>query len=205
MAWIKAAAPVLARYKTLILGPGWPALRFTSSRRIGNAELADLYNASRIVLNLPRSFNLSNQHDFPASTPAPRTFEAAAAGGFQLVAADRPEFHRYFDIPAEMDLFLNVRDLQAKIEHYLGNPGERIEAARRAQQRVLESHLYEHRAAAILDHAQRLRASHPGDSVAPLSRKLSGERWKGPRTATELNFAMLPPGVQVAVTRVRSS
>ena len=132
LAWIKAAAPLLARYRTLILGPGWPSLRFTSGRRISNAELADLYNASRIVLNLPRAFNVSNQHDYPASTPAPRTFEAAAAGGFQLVAADRPELHRYFNIPAEMDLFLSVGDLQAKIEHYLGNPDARIEAARRA-------------------------------------------------------------------------
>ncbi len=203
VAWIKAAAPVLARRKTLILGPGWPSLRFTSSRRISNAELADLYNASRIVLNLPRSFNLSNQRDFPASTPAPRTFEAAAAGGFQLVAADRPEFHRHFDIPAEMDLFLNVQDLHAKIEHYLGNPHERIEAARRAQQRTLASHLYEHRAAAILDHVAGLRAARSGDAATPFSRKLWGGRWKGPNTATKLNFVTLPSGVQVAATRVR--
>ena len=30
LAWIEAAAPVLARYKTLIVGPGWPSFRFTS-------------------------------------------------------------------------------------------------------------------------------------------------------------------------------
>ena len=97
---------------------------------------------------------------------------AAAAGGFQLVAADRPEFHRYFAIPAEMDLFLSVRDLQAKIEHYLGNPGQRIEAARRAQRRTLQSHLYEHRAAVIMDHVLGLRASHPASTAALRSREL---------------------------------
>ena len=184
-AWIEAATPVLSRYRTLILGPDWPALPFTSGRRIDNAELTDLYNASRIVLNLPRSFNLSNRHDFPASTPAPRTFEAAAAGGFQLAAADRPEFHRHFEIPAEMDLFLNVRDLQAKIERYLGDPGRRIEAAHRAQQRVLESHLYEYRAAAILDHVQGLRARPPRAAAFFQTRPA------GPGTATKLDFVRL--------------
>jgi spore maturation protein CgeB len=166
LAWIKAAEAILARYKTSIVGPGWPALPFAAKGRIDNSELTDLYNSARIVLNLPRSFNLSNQHDLPASTPAPRTFEAAAAGGFQLASADRPEFHRHFDIPAEMDLFLNVRDLQAKIEHYLGSPGERIEAARRAQRRVLESHLYEHRAAAILDHVTSQTVNVPTDPAS---------------------------------------
>ena len=103
-----------------------------------------------------------------------------------------------------MDLFLNVPDLQAKMEHYLDSPGQRIETARRAQQRILESHLYEHRAAAILDHARGLRASSPGHAAARLSRKLLGSRWKGPRTAAKLEFVTLPSGVQVAATRVRS-
>jgi spore maturation protein CgeB len=207
-AWIEAAAPVLARYKTLILGPGWPALRFTSNRRISNAELTDLYNASRIVLNLSRSFSLSNEHDFPASTPAPRTFEAAAAGGFQLVAADRPEFHRHFEIPAEMELFLSVRDLQAKIEHYLSRPAGRIEAARRAQRRTLESHLYEHRAAVILEHVEGLRRApstdgrRPGSTAAPLDQNLLAGRLKVPSPAAKLNFVTLPSGAQVAATRV---
>jgi len=203
LAWLEVAAPVLARYRTLILGPGWPSLRFTSTRRIDNAELADLYNASRIVLNLPRSFNVSNQHGFPASTPAPRTFEAAAAGGFQLVTADRPEFHRHFDIPAEMDLFLNARDPCAKIEHYLGNPSQRIEAARRSQRRTLAAHLYEHRAAAILDHVKGLRATLTGDTAAPVSRMPLAARFKA-RSAAKLHFVPLPSGVQVAATRVRS-
>lgn len=204
LAWIRAAAPILARYKTLILGPGWPALRFTSSRRIDNNELANLYNASRIVLNLSRSFNLSNQHDIPASTPAPRTFEAAAAGGFQLVAADRPEFHKHFDIPAEMDVFLDLQDLQTKIEHYLANPHQRIEAARRAQQRTLESHLYEHRAATLLDHVRGLPAACPDDTAAEFSRNLPWGRVQGPRILPNIDFVTLPSGAQLAATRVRS-
>jgi spore maturation protein CgeB len=171
LAWIEAAKPVLARHKTLVLGPDWPALRFTSNRRVNNAELTDLYNSARIVLNLPRSYNIANECGFPASTPAPWTFEAALAGGFQLAAADRPEFHRHFEIPAEMDLFLNVRDLQAKIERYLSAPRDRINAARRAQQRTLESHLYEHRAAAIIEHVRGLRASHR-EAASPVRLKL---------------------------------
>jgi len=203
LAWLEATTPVLARYKTLILGPGWPSSRFTFSHRISNAELTDLCNASRIVMNLPRSFNVSNRHDFPASTPAPRTYEAAAAGGFQLVTADRPEFHRHFDIPAEMDLFLNVQDLQAKIERYLGNPGERIEAARRAQQRTLKSHLYEHRATAILEHVKGLRTSLAANIGTRIPRQPREGRVKA-RSAAKLSFVKLPSGVQVAATRVRS-
>ena len=180
LAWIEAAAPLLRRYKTLIVGPDWPRLSFTSSRRIDNANLADLYNASRIVLNLPRSHNLSNEHDFPPSTPAPRTFEAAAAGGFQLVSADRPEIDRYFDIPADMDLFLGVGDLGTKIEHYLGRPGERIEAARRAQQRALQSHLYEHRAAVILDHAGKFRAARWERTRRSAARLAQDREWPRP-------------------------
>ena len=157
------------------------------------------------MLNLSRSFNLANEHDFPASTPAPRTFEAAAAGGFQLVAADRPEFHRHFEIPAEMDLFLSVEDLQAKIQRYLGNPDERIEAARRAQRRTLESHLYEHRAAAILDHVERLRASCRGDAAADRSPARLRSRLEGPRPTAKLQFTTLPSGDRIAATRVRSS
>ncbi len=158
IAWLEAAAPVLAQYKTLFVGPGWPSLPCTSLRRVANVELTDLYNASRIVLNLPRALDLCNRNGFCASTPAPRTFEAAAAGGFQLVAADRPELHRYFEIPAEMEVFVSVRDLHEKIQWHLGYPEARIEAAARAQRRVLQSHLYEHRAAVILDHAWNLAA-----------------------------------------------
>jgi spore maturation protein CgeB len=157
-AWIEAISPVLSRHKTLVVGPEWPKLPFVTADRIGNSKLTDLYNASRIVLNLPRSLNFFNANNFPASTPAPRTFEAAAAGGFQLAAADRPELHDCFKIPDEMDVFLSVKDLEEKIEWYLANPGRRMEAARKAQARVLHDHTYDQRATTILDRARSLRA-----------------------------------------------
>lgn len=155
---IEAAANLLGRYRTLIVGPRWPKLPFVSSNRVDNTTLADLYNSSRIVLNLPRSLNFLNSHDFPASTPAPRTFEAAAAGGFQLAPADRPELHGYFDIPEQMDLFANVKELEEKIRWYLANPSQRIEAARKAQVRTLQEHTYDRRATSILEYADMLRA-----------------------------------------------
>jgi spore maturation protein CgeB len=169
--WITAAAPLLARYKTLIVGPEWPDLPFVAPSRIDGSALTDLYNSSRIVLNLPRSLNLLNQHNFPASTPAPRTFEAAAAGGFQLAAADRPELHDYFDIPGEMDVFANAAELEERIQWYLTNPGQRIEAARKAQARTLRGHTYDHRATRILEYADTLRARSCGGTgkcAAPL-------------------------------------
>ncbi len=153
---IEAAAPTLNRCKTRIIGPEWPRLPFVSPERIDNAALTDLYNASRIVLNLPRSLNAFNRHDFPASTPAPRTFEAAAAGGFQLAAADRPELHDCFDIPSELDLFANAQEFEQKLKWYLANPDLRIQAAQKAQDRVLRDHTYDRRAAGILDYVRSL-------------------------------------------------
>jgi hypothetical protein len=104
-----------------------------------------------------------------------------------------------------MDLFLSVEDLQAKIQRYLGNPDVRIEAARRAQRRTLESHLYEHRAAAILDHVERLRASCRGDAAADRSPARLRHCLEGPRPTAKLQFTTLPSGDRVAATRVRSS
>jgi spore maturation protein CgeB len=165
---IEAAAPILSRHKTLIVGPDWPPLGFTSAERIDNTDLADYYNSSRIVLNLPRTWNLWNRCQFPASTPAPRTFEAAAAGGFQLAPADRPELHRFFDVPGEFDLFLDVAELERKIGWYLAHPAERIRAALQAQQRALEQHTYSHRAAALLRHV-RLLGGQPAHQDAEAS------------------------------------
>jgi spore maturation protein CgeB len=158
-ALVEAAAPLLSRHKTRIIGTDWPDWPFVSRQRLSDSAFVDLYNSARIVLNLPRSLNLLNVNDFPASTPAPRTFEAAAAGGFQLVLADRPEFHAFFDIPAEMDLFFDMEDLSAKVQWYLSHPRERIAAAQQSQQRTLQNHTYDHRAATILEHAAALRQS----------------------------------------------
>ncbi len=153
---VEAASPFLAKRKTLIVGPEWGECSFASAERVDNTALADLYNSSRIVLNLPRVFNFFNRLNFPTSTPAPRTFEASAAGGFQLAAADRPELHRYFDIPGELDLFRNTQELEEKIEWYLAHPDERMEAAQKAQTRTMNRDTYDHRVEQILEYAKTL-------------------------------------------------
>ena len=153
---IASASPFLAKRKTLIVGSEWGECPFASTERVNNTALADLYNSSRIVLNLPRVFNFLNRLNFPTSTPAPRTFEASAAGGFQLAAADRPELHRYFDIPGELDLFRNAQELEEKIGWYLAHPEHRMEAAQKAQTRTMNHDTYDHRAAQMLEYAQTL-------------------------------------------------
>jgi spore maturation protein CgeB len=172
-AWIEKALPLLSRYQTLLAGPDWSDLPIPTCKGVENHALADLYNSSRIVLNLPRARNHSafsnrcNRHNFPPSTPAPRTFEAAAAGGFQLVSADRPELHQYFQVPEEMDLFVNLCELEAKIDWYLAHPQERIAAAQRAQFRTMHEHTYDRRAEALLLQVQALRAARAGAAAPP--------------------------------------
>jgi spore maturation protein CgeB len=156
---VLSAAPFLSKLKTLILGPAWGGCPLVASERISNTTLTDLYNSSRIVLNLPRVFNLCNKRDFPASTPAPRTFEAAAAGAFQLATADRPELHRHYDIPSELDIFCNTAELEEKIAWHLAHPEQRIEAAQKAQARTMSQDTYDHRAATVLKYAASLLES----------------------------------------------
>jgi spore maturation protein CgeB len=169
LALIKAVDPLLRRRKTLIIGPDWPNLPYTCSQRINNVELANLYNASRIVLNLSRSFDLENSARIPASTPAPRTFEAAAAGGFQLMFDDRPETREYFQAPEEIDFFSGPGELEAKIERYLADPPNRIATAQRAQRRTLRQHTYEQRVRTLVEHLQQLRKPTRSETTAAAS------------------------------------
>jgi spore maturation protein CgeB len=166
LALLRTVDGVLRRRKTLIIGPDWPNWPHVVTQRINNVELAGLYNASRIVLNLSRAFDLDNSARIPASTPAPRTFEAAAAGGFQLMFDDRPETFQYFRAPGEMDFFASPAELEAKIERYLAAPQERIAAAGKAQRRTLREHTYEQRVRTLIEHVRQLRSPERSDETA---------------------------------------
>lgn len=114
--------------------------------RTPNSEFARFANRSRAVLTLHRSFS-SSGNDPMASTPGPRLFEVALAGGFQLVDMSIPriEVTRYFDEGSEFIGFRSADECSDKLAYYLAKGEERLAIARAAQNRALSEHLYAHR------------------------------------------------------------
>ena len=150
---IMQAKTILAKHRTKVLGANWPDfLHFAENRTIPNETLAKLYAGSRFTLNLGRQFNIANRaHDLAASTPGPRTFEAAMAGTVQLFFSDSLEILEYFKANEEILLFDNIDELDSHLSNIDNERLEKIALA--AQRRALEEHSYKRRAEAVVRHA----------------------------------------------------
>ena len=132
-----------------IWGNDWPPDCAVASsvqeggRRVTTEETAQIYNATKINLNLHSSPNHEdvNPHgDFVN----PRTFEIAACGAFQLTDY-RSELPELFQPETEIAVFRKAEELPLLIEHYLLHDEERQAFAARARDRVLREHTYVHR------------------------------------------------------------
>lgn len=150
---IDGLRPVLSRHDTLICGDGWQEnAPYVQNRRLSNDELMEYYRRSRIVLNLARDHSYANdRYKIIPSTPGPRTFEAAMAGAFQMIFADRPEIMEYYALDREIVMFSGLADFETKVERFLSDPAARLAVARAAQERTLRDHQYEHRVDVILN------------------------------------------------------
>ena len=144
----------LTDYDFKIWGVEWsePSL----SRCLAEGEKrfdAEIFNkivaASKINLNLHAS-KTSPGVDEKADAINPRVFEIAAAGGFQLcdpcIGLDA-----LFDLETELPAYRNLKELRARIDHFLAHPDERRAIAERARARVHAEHTYAHRAEQMLD------------------------------------------------------
>ena len=90
--------------------PGW--YRAT----IPNIVLPDYYNTALSVLNIGRDLNLANRrYGIRASTPGPRTFEAAFAGAAQIFVGDGLEITDYFEPDREI---LLANSAEGFLEHF---------------------------------------------------------------------------------------
>lgn len=114
-----------------------------------NSELARMANRSRIVLTLHRDYSASGNRT-TASTPGPRLFESALAGGFQLVDLSLPETTLYFSPGNDIAGFGTIEECHSEMRYFLAHPEERMAVARNAQKRCLAEHLYKHRVEKIL-------------------------------------------------------
>jgi len=145
---IEGLLDVLKNYSTLIIGSGWSSQissNLTVRASIDYEELLSIYRNTKIVLNLSRSFDLKNKiYEIIPSTPAPRTFEVAAMGVFQMIFLDKPEIYEYFDRD-EFVSFSSKLDFLNLSKKYLQDTNLRNNIAIKARQRVFKEHFYRHR------------------------------------------------------------
>lgn len=126
------------------------------STRIAPEECVKIFNASRINLNLhssPFHRGINPQGDYLN----PRVFDLAASRAFQLVDW-RSHLPKFFQSGEEIVTFRNLEELRQQIPYYLAHPEERQAIARRAQERVLREHTFEHRMTEAL---QMIQEFHP--------------------------------------------
>ncbi|MET7243551.1 glycosyltransferase [Methylobacterium sp. EM32] len=132
--------------------------------RCGNEDFARLANASRVVLTLPRIFTAGADETPSGTTPPPRLFEVALAGGAQLVVGADPETFDYYEAGREIRACAEDDAVEA-IAALLADPDERIAMAGRARARTRAEHLYDHRVDVIV----RAVLERETMSVAPVS------------------------------------
>lgn len=145
---------IFSKYNTVILGDNWPDSfpDYVKNQRINNNELVDYYASSKFVINVGRNFNFANdKYNLTASTPGPRTFEAAMAGAVQLYFVESLEVEEYFDDGEEILLFDSRADFKDKVDDLVKNPDELLRLRKAAQSRAVSDHTYKNRAIDIID------------------------------------------------------
>ncbi len=142
----------LKAFRVCVLGAEWPAAWWLAkNRRVSNSELVELYGQSATTLNLGRDFNLANErYQLAASTPGPRTFEAAMAGCVQLFFATSLEIGEYFEAETEIIIVDDAREIPERLGALLREPARLAAMQERTQQRALAEHTYQHRVEILL-------------------------------------------------------
>ncbi|MCP4642823.1 MAG: glycosyltransferase [bacterium] len=144
----------LTDYDMKIWGVEWHAKALLSrvcrpDERFSPEQFARIVAGSKINLNLHSSATHSGV-DPQCDAINPRVFEIAACGGFQL-CDPCIGLERLFDFDTELPVYRDLTDLRSQIDHYLEHADEREAVAKRARDRVLREHTYEHRAQEMLD------------------------------------------------------
>ena len=122
--------------------------------RVSEEEAVKIFNASRINLNLhssPYHGGINPEGDYLN----PRTFDLAAAGAFQLVDL-RGQLPDFFQPEEEVATFGSLAEARDKIDYFLAHEKERLEVARKGQERSLRDHTYRVRLAQALEILEEL-------------------------------------------------
>ncbi|HDR9050590.1 TPA: glycosyltransferase [Burkholderia vietnamiensis] len=122
------------------------------SWRTSPIDFARFVNRSAITLMLPRVFSASGGREY-AETPPPRLFEAALAGGVQMVHDSLAEVDQSFRPGQEIVLFSSEQDFLEKATGLVNDRSYRNAIAEAAHSRARKFHTYDNRVNAILDKA----------------------------------------------------
>lgn len=139
--------------QALLIGTGSRYVHLSAWRSgtLPGAALPDFYASAWAVLNIGRDLNLANERfGIRASTPGPRTFEAAMAGGAQIFVGDGLEILRYFDEGREILLADGIEQFVEHWQRLLDDPALSLQIGRAAQARAEAEHRYEHRAKKLI-------------------------------------------------------
>lgn len=134
----------LLDFKCEIIGPGWPQLSgITVDKRIPNFEWCTSCALSSITLNIGREYDIAN-HDYriSASTPGPRTFEAAFAGTVQLYFSKNYSIVEFFEPDEEIIICDSISEIKEKIYQLVNDKILSRKLAEAARQRALKDHTY---------------------------------------------------------------
>ena len=143
----------------LLIGPDWPAYSAPTQvrfQRIEPAVLQALYAAYPITLYLGRDLNLANAAGVVGSTPGPRLFECAGAGGRQLVCGAGLELADYYEPGREVLTAASVEEGAERLAWAAANPEALAALGLQAWRRTQAEHLYRHRAARLLSWLREL-------------------------------------------------
>jgi len=199
----------LTDYDFKIWGVDWPERELAKQvqggeHRFDSDAFMKMVAGSKINLNL-HSSTTHEGVDPKCDAINPRVFEIAAAGGFQL-CDPCIGLEQLFDFESELPVYHDLKELRSRIDYYLVHPEEREAMAKRAQERALRDHTYEHRAQQMLD---RILEGH-GTRILKRGVRVQrtvGEMLEraGPDTPLGRWLATLPPEVlftQEAITRL---
>jgi glycosyltransferase involved in cell wall biosynthesis len=139
--------------------PHLPGIGVLPQLRLSIDDLCDIWNRSRVVLTIGREFTAggSASAQVPGSSPPPRVYETALAGGFQVALAGAGmELDAAYG--GRIPIAADEVEAAAWIQAQLANPSERIGRAKDIQAHTMAHHTYGHRLAVVLE---RFAALHP--------------------------------------------
>ena len=138
--------------------PKLPGIGALPQLRLGIGDLCDIWNRSRVVLSIGREFSNAGAQSSEArgSSPPPRVYETALAGGFQVALAGAgmdlaPAYGELIPLAAD------EQEAAALIRQQLAEPEQRIARARAIQAHTLAHHTYAQRLAVVLERFAALR------------------------------------------------
>lgn len=111
------------------------------------SDLPDFYRSTRI------NFNTTSMQMKGALNQ--RVFDVPASGGF-LLTDYRAQLPAAFEVGREAVCYREVEEIGDLVRHYLANPAERLEIARRARARIENEHSYAHRMVTICTNMKRM-------------------------------------------------